>query len=68
MKMPQNVAELQRERVVMELEGIDRMYLNAYVPRLTSAGGIAWFVRKHLGYRFGRPIWPPLSPRGDKLR
>jgi hypothetical protein len=52
MKMPQNVAELQRERVVMELEGIDRMYLNAYVPRLTSAGGIAWFVRQHLGYRF----------------
>ena len=28
------------------------MYLNAYVPKLTSAAGIAWFVRKHLGYRF----------------
>jgi hypothetical protein len=52
MNMPQNVAELQREKVVMELEGIDRMYLNAYVPQLTTAAGIAGFVRKHLGYRF----------------
>jgi len=52
MKMPPNVAELQREKVVMELEGIDRMYLNAYVPQLTSAAGVAAFVRQHLGYRF----------------
>ena len=52
MNVPQNVAELQREKVVMELEGIDRMYLNAYVPQLTTAAGIAGFVRKHLGYRF----------------
>jgi hypothetical protein len=52
MNLPQNVAELQREKVVMELEGIDRMYLNAYVPQLTTAAGIAGFVRKHLGYRF----------------
>ena len=52
MNLPQNVAELQREKVVMELEGIDRMYLNAYVPQLTTAAGIAGFVRQHLGYRF----------------
>jgi hypothetical protein len=50
--MPLNVAQLQREKVVMELEGIDRMYLNAYVPKLTSAAGVAGFVRGHLGYRF----------------
>jgi hypothetical protein len=52
MNVPQNVAELQREKIVMELEGIDRMYLNAYVPQLTTAASIAGFVRKHLGYRF----------------
>jgi len=52
MNLPQNVAELQRENIVMELEGIDRMYLNAYIPQLTTAAGIAGFVRKHLGYRF----------------
>lgn len=52
MKMPLTLAELQQEHVVMELECLDRMYLNAYVPQLTSAGGIAAFCRGYLGHRF----------------
>jgi len=47
-----SVAELQREHVTMELECIDRMYLNAYVPKLTSAAGVAGFFRGYLGQRF----------------
>jgi hypothetical protein len=50
--LSKSVAELQREHVVLELECIDRMYLNAYVPQLTSEAGVAGFVRGHLGYRF----------------
>src|SRR5215471_18506440 len=49
MELSKSVAGLQREHVVLELECIDRMYLNAYVPQLTSEAG---FVRGHLGYRF----------------
>ena len=45
MKLSKSVAELQREHVVLELECIDRMYLNAYVPQLTSEAGVAGFVR-----------------------
>jgi hypothetical protein len=30
--VPQNVAEIIRDHVVLEVEGIDRMYLNAYRP------------------------------------
>ena len=52
MKLSKSVAELQREHVVLELECIDRMYLNAYVPQLTSEAGVAGFVRGYLGYRF----------------
>ena len=52
MSLPSSVAQLQREHVVMELECIDRMYLNAYIPRLTSEAGIAGFLRGHLGNRF----------------
>jgi hypothetical protein len=52
MKVPQTVAQLQRENVAMELECIDRMYLNAYVPKLTSEAGVAGFFRGHLGHRF----------------
>jgi hypothetical protein len=51
-KLSKSVAELQREHVVLELECIDRMYLNAYVPQLTSEAGVAGFVRGYLGYRF----------------
>ncbi len=32
MKVTKSLAELQKEHVVMQLECIDRMYLNAYVP------------------------------------
>jgi hypothetical protein len=46
--LSKSVAELQREHVVLELECIDRMYLNAYVPQLTSEAGVAGFVRGHL--------------------
>ena len=52
MNLKHSVAELQKEHVVMELECIDRMYLNAYVPKLTSEAGVAGFVRRYLGHRF----------------
>jgi hypothetical protein len=52
MKITHNLAKLQQEHVVMELECLDRMYLNAYVPQLTSEGGIAAFCRGYLGHRF----------------
>jgi hypothetical protein len=52
MKLTHNLAELQQEHVVLELECIDRMYLNAYVPQLTTEGGIAAFCRGYLGHRF----------------
>lgn len=52
MKLTHSLAQLQKEHVVLELECIDRMYLNAYVPKLTSEGGIAAFCRGYLGHRF----------------
>src|SRR5881394_93638 len=52
MKVTKSLAELQKEHVVMQLECIDRMYLNAYVPQLTSEAGIAAFCRGYLGHRF----------------
>jgi hypothetical protein len=52
MSIAPSVAELQRENVVLELECIDRMYLNAYVPKLTSEKGIAGYFRGYLGHRF----------------
>jgi hypothetical protein len=52
MNMPHSVAQLQAENVTLELECIDRMYLNCYVPQLTSAAGVASYFRNYKGYRF----------------
>ena len=52
MNIPQTAAEVLREHVTFELEGIDRMYLNLYVPRLQTEKGVAHFWRFHRGHRF----------------
>jgi hypothetical protein len=50
MSLPRTVAEILREHVTLEVEGIDRMYLNAYVPGLQYESGVAAFFRKHRGH------------------
>lgn len=50
--MPHSVADLQAENVAFELECIDRMYLNLYVPQLSSAPGVASYFRHYKGHRF----------------
>jgi hypothetical protein len=52
MTLAQSVAEILRDHVTLEVEGIDRMYLNAVVPLLQSEGGICWFFRECHGYAF----------------
>ena len=49
MTLPRSAAEVLSEHVVFELECIDRMYLNLYVPRLQRELGVVGFVREHLG-------------------
>jgi len=46
------VSELVKEHVTLELEGIDRIFLNAYVPGLQTPAGVAWFFRSHRGQTF----------------
>src|SRR5205807_2509229 len=52
MSISRTVTEVLRKHVSLEVEGIDRMYLNVYVPALQRAGGVASFFRFHLGHRF----------------
>jgi len=44
-----NVAELVRDHVTLELESIDRMYLNGYVPGVQTPAGMIRFVKGQLG-------------------
>ena len=48
-KLPQTVAEVLGKHVVLEVECIDRMYLNAIVPRLQIVEGALRFIRQQRG-------------------
>ena len=41
MSIPRRVAEVLNEHVTLEVEGIDLMYLNVYVPQLQLQPGVA---------------------------
>src|SRR6266581_5539715 len=46
-----NVAEILHNHVTFELEAIDRMYLNGYVPSLQTGAGFVYFLKTQLGAR-----------------
>ena len=48
MKLPHSVSEVLRDHIVLESEGIDRLYLNVYVPQLQRVDGVVWYLRGHL--------------------
>ena len=49
MTLPRTVAEVLSDHVAFEVECIDRMYLNVYVPQLQHAGGLLGYVQRQLG-------------------
>lgn len=62
MKVARSVAEALDEHVTLQIESIDRMYLNLYVPLLQSERGVAWYFRNHHGYSFASSaLMAPLS-------
>src|SRR2546427_1373488 len=64
MTLPRSVADVIAHHVTWELEGIDRMYLNLYVPGLQSEGGVVHFFREHRGQPFASAaVVEPISRR-----
>lgn len=49
MTLPRSVSDVLAEHVTLEVECIDWMYLNVYVPRLQFPEGAVKFIRSHLG-------------------
>jgi hypothetical protein len=52
MSVARSVADVLRDHVVLEVEAIDRMYLNVYVPHLQTVGTVVGYLRVHRGQRF----------------
>ena len=51
MNLPRSAAEALTDHVIFEIEGIDRMYLNVFVPRLQRAADVAaGYLMRHRGF------------------
>src|SRR5262245_20487731 len=55
MRVPVTVNDLLDGHVGLDLECLDRVYLNGYVPTLQSSGQVAWFLTAHLGNPIASP-------------
>jgi hypothetical protein len=61
-----NINDVLDGHVVLDLQCLDRVYLNGYVPKLQLAGQVVTFLTEHLG----NPIPSPalFKPIGDRFR
>jgi hypothetical protein len=59
-------AEMAAGHVMLDISCLDRLYLNGYVAKLQTAGGVIYFFHHHRG----RPIVSPalFEPIGEKFR
>src|SRR5664280_443193 len=49
MNVPRSVADVLSDHVVFEVECIDRMYCNVYIPGLQYAAGLVGYVHRQMG-------------------
>lgn len=49
MSVPSTVAEVMRRHVILELESLDRVYLNVYQPKLQTPKAVYYFLREFHG-------------------
>jgi hypothetical protein len=62
MTLPRTVAEVLDDHVTLQVECIDRMFLNVYVPQLQHTGGVVRFFRGHRGRSFASSaLMDPIS-------
>ena len=61
MSIARTVADVLSEHTTLELECVDRMYLNVYVPLLQRPAGVAHYLRDVCGYQVPSSVL--LAPR-----
>ena len=53
--MATDIHQLLDQHVVLDLQCLDRIYLNAYIPTLQVGGQVVTFLTRHLGYPIPSP-------------
>ena len=61
MTLPRTTADVLARHVLFEIESIDRLYLNLYVPELQRVGQVVGFLTRHLGFEI--PSTAGIAPR-----
>jgi hypothetical protein len=61
-----NINDVLDRHVVLDLECLDRIYLNAYVPNLQVGGQVVTFLTAHLGNEIPSPVL--FKRLGDRFR
>ena len=61
MTLPRTTADVLARHVLFEIESIDRLYLNLYVPDLQRVGQVVGFLTRHLGFEI--PSTAVIAPR-----
>ncbi len=51
-----SIPELLREHVSLDLECVDRVYLNGWMPRLQTSGALVYFLEQHRGNVMASPV------------
>ena len=62
--MTPNIADIIRDHVSLEVRCIDRLYVNGYMSKLQTSGGLCYFLRDHRGYPIPSPaLFKPMRER-----
>jgi len=62
--MTPNIHAIIRQHVELEVRCIDRLYVNGFMPKLQTSGGLCYFLRDHRGYPIPSPaLFKPIHDR-----
>lgn len=61
--MPESLADVLSKNCSLQLDSLDRMYLNVYQPRLQREPQVAYYIRDRMGQRFASTVL--LAPLGE---
>jgi hypothetical protein len=62
--MTPNIDSIIRDHVTLTVRCLDRIYLQGYMPKLQTSGGLCYFLRDHLGHPIPSPaLFRPMLDR-----
>lgn len=60
--VPQISASVLCDEITLDVEGLDRLYLNSYIPMLQTGGGVAHFFKEQRGMKVtGTSLMAPIT-------